>query len=239
MEIAREVASQGRSMKLTCLIVAVAFAAVSWAQPPVRPGSITAVGTAAVSVAPDLARVDVGVFTQGATAQDASAADATQANAIITALQALLGAGANIKTINYSLSPVYNNPPPGQNASIIGYSVSNTVEITLTDLSKIGRTIDTAIQSGANRVQGISFDLQDRNPPTAQALKAAAINARAQADAIAAGLNVHTGAVLHASEGVNTSTPVVGLSGAAATTPVQTGLVVIQASVTLEVAIAP
>jgi hypothetical protein len=45
--------------------------------------------------------------------------------------------------------------------------------------------------------------------------------------------------VLHASEGVNTSTPIVGLGAAAPTTPVQTGLVVIQASVTLEVAIAP
>jgi uncharacterized protein YggE len=224
-------------MKLTRLIIGVVFAAVSWAQISVRPASITAVGTASVSVAPDLARVDVGVFTQGATAQDASTANASQASTIITALQALLGGGANIKTINYSLSPVYNNPPPGQNATIIGYSVSNTVEITLTDLSKIGKTIDTAIQSGANRVQGISFDLQDRNPPTAQALKAAAINARAQADAIAAGLNVHTGAVLHASEGVNTSTPVVGLGAAAPTTPVQTGLVVIQASVTLEVAL--
>src|ERR1035437_3154163 len=239
MQIPGKVGSEGCSMKPTHLIFAVAFTAVSWAQLPVRPASITAVGTAAVSVAPDLARVDVGVFTQGVTAQDASAANATQATTIITALQDLLGAGANIKTINYSLSPVYNNPPPGQNASIIGYSVSNTVEITLADLSKIGRTIDTAIQSGANRVQGISFDLQDRNPPTAQALKTAAINARAQADAIAAGLNVHTGAVLHASEGVNTSTPVVGGMAAGSTTPGQTGLVVIQASVTLEVAITP
>ena len=226
-------------MKLKGLIVATVFAAVCWAQVAARPASITAVGTAAVSVAPDLARVDVGVFTQAATAQDASTANATQAGTIISALQALLGGGADIKTINYSLSPVYNNPPPGQNATIIGYSVSNTVEITLTDLSKIGKTIDTAIQSGANRVQGISFDLQDRNPPTAQALKAAAINARAQADAIAAGLNVHTGAVLHASEGVNTSTPVVGVATAAPTTPVQTGLVVIQASVTLDAAITP
>lgn len=224
-------------MKLTRLIIPVMFATVSWAQTSVRPASITAVGTAAVSVAPDLARVDVSVFTQGATAQDASTANAAQAGTIITALQSLLGGGANIKTIDYTLSPVYNNPPPGQNATVIGYSVSNTVEVTLTDLSKIGKTIDTAIQSGANRVQGITFDLQDRNPPTAQALKAAAINARAQADAIAAGLNVHTGAVLHASEGVNTSTPVVGVTASAPATPVQTGLVVIQASVTLEVAL--
>jgi uncharacterized protein YggE len=225
-------------MKFSHWIIALVFTAVSWAQTPTRPASITAVGTAAVSVTPDLARVDVGVFTQGVTAQEASAANATQASAIIMALQAVLGANANIKTINYSLSPVYNNPPQGQNASIIGYAVNNTVEVTLTDLTMIGRTIDTAIQSGANRVQGISFDLQDRNPGTAQALKAAAISARAQAEAIAAGLGVHTGAVLHASEGVNLSTPLAGIA-AAPTTPVQTGLVTIQASVTLEVAIAP
>jgi hypothetical protein len=111
------------------------------------------------------------VFTQGATAQDASTANATQASTIIAAMQALLGGGANIKTINYSLSPVYNNPPSGQNPTIIGYSVSNTVEITLTDLSKIGRTIDTAIQSGANRVQGTPVRPAGPQPPTAQALR--------------------------------------------------------------------
>ena len=226
-------------MKLARLLVAMAFAAVSWGQLPLRP-SITAVGTSSVSVAPDLARVDVGVTTQAVTAQDASTSNATLANAVIAALQTFLGANANIKTINYSLSPVYNNPAPGQSSTIIGYSVSNTVEITLTDLSKIGKTIDTAIASGANRVQGISFDLQDRNPPTAQALKAAAVSARTQADAIASGLNVHTGTVLHASEGVNTSTPVLtGVAAGTASTTVLTGLVVIQASVTLELAIAP
>jgi uncharacterized protein YggE len=90
-------------------------------------------------------------------------------------------------------------------------------------------------------VQGISFDLQDRNPVIAQALKSAAGRARAQADAIASGLNVHTGAVLHASEGVNTAIPMpLGAAAAAApATPIETGLVIVQASVTLEVAITP
>jgi uncharacterized protein YggE len=154
-------------------------------------------------------------------------------------LQALLGGNANIKTVDYSLSPVYNNPPSGQNPTIIGYTVNNTVEVTLTDLTQIGKVIDTAIQSGANRVQGISFGLQDPNPATAQALKAAAVSAMAQAAAIATGLGVHTGAVLHAVEGVNTSTPTPGVPTATTTTPVQTGLVVIQASVTVDVAITP
>jgi uncharacterized protein YggE len=81
--------------------------------------------------------------------------------------------------------------------------------------------------------------LQDRNPATAQALKTAAARAKGQVDAIASGLNLHTGAVLHASQGVNAVSPVVFGAAAAAATPIETGLVVVQASVTLEVAIAP
>lgn len=224
---------------LRLILISCAATAIALAQNTAHPASITAVGTASVSVQPDLALVDVGVFTQGATAQEASQSNADLANKVITALQSLLGSSATIKTVNYSLSPVYNNPGPGQNAMIIGYAVNNTVQVKLTDLSKIGQTVDTAIQSGANRVQGISFDLQDRNPPTAQVLKAAAVSATSQAAAIAAGLNVHVGAVLHASEGVNTNPGVVGVAAGPVATPIQPGLLVIQASVTLEVAITP
>jgi len=228
-------------MKVTTMIMALGLAAASWAQIPARPASITAVGSATVSVTPDMARVDISVVTQAVTAQDATVANATQATAVISALQNFVSSSSNIKTVSYYLSPVYNNPPPGQTASIIGYMVTNTVEVTLIDLSQVGKVIDTAIQSGANRVQGISFDLQDRNPVIAQALKSAAARARAQADAIASGLNVHTGTVIHASEGVNnaTSMPLGAATAAAPTTPVETGLVVMQASVTLEVAITP
>jgi uncharacterized protein YggE len=228
-------------MKLANLVMALALPASSWAQMPVRPASITAVGNATVSVPPDLARVDISVVTQGATAQDATVANATQASAVISALQSFVSSSSSIKTVSYYLSPVYNNPPPGQSATIIGYMVTNTVEVTLTDLMQVGKVIDTAIQSGANRVQGVSFDLQDRNPVVAQALKTAAGRARSQADAIASGLNVHTGMVLHASEGANTVTPLaLGAAAAAApTTPIETGLVVVQGSVTVEVAITP
>src|ERR1700688_2479835 len=221
-------------MKIGRLLIGFAFITVLYAQTPMRVASITAVGQASVSVTPDMALVDVGVSTQAATAQDASQQNAAQAGTIISALQALLGTTASIKTISYSVSPVYNT---GQNATIIGYVVTNIVEVTLTDLTLVGKVIDTAIQSGANRVQGVSFGLQDDIAPVAQALKIAATRARAQANAIASGLNVQTGAVLRASEGVNTANPtaLTPIAGGA-TTPIQTGMVVIQASVTIEVA---
>jgi uncharacterized protein YggE len=227
-------------MHMTKSVLVLAVTAAAWAQVISRPASITAVGDATVSVTPDLARVDVGVFNQATTAQDATSQNATQSAAVITAVQGVLGANANIKTISYSLSPVYNNPPPGQSSTIIGYSVSNVVEVTLTDLTLIGKVIDTSIQNGANRVQGISFGLQDSSPTQAQALTTAAARARTQANAIAAGLNVHTGAVLHAAEGVNTTSTTIRPGVASTvTTPIETGLVVVEASVTLEVAITP
>ncbi len=232
--------STSSNLRIANLALAFVLPAASWAQIPARPASITAVGSATVSVSPNLARVDISVVTQAATAQDATVANATQATAVISSLQSFVSSSSNIKTVSYYLSPVYNNPPPGQSASIVGYMVTNTVEVTLTDLTQVGKVIDTAIQSGANRVQGVSFDLQDRNAVVAQALKTAAGLARSQADAIASGLNVHTGTVLHASQEVNTATPLLGAAPAAvATTPVETGLVVVQASVTLEVAITP
>lgn len=219
-------------------VAVLALTGASWGQTASRTASIVAVGDATVTGTPDVAYVSVGVATQAATAQDATTQNASLAGAVITALQNLLGTSASIKTVSYSLSPVYNNPPAGQAASIIGYSVTNIVQVTLMDLTKVGNTIDTAIQSGANRVQGISFGLQDRTPLVAQALKTAAGHARAEADAIASGLGVHTGAVLHASEGVNTVNPgIAGAAAAAPTTPIETGLVVVQASVTIEVAI--
>jgi len=228
-------------VKTSKLLIGFTFTVLLSGQTPARVASITAVGDASVSVTPDLAMVDVGVATQATTAQDATQQNAAQAGAVISALQVLLGTNASIKTISYSVSPVYNNPSSGQNSTIIGYVVTNVVEVRLTDLTLLGKVIDTAIQSGANRVQGISFSLQDRTAPVAQALKIAASRARSQAAAIASGLNVNIGTVLRASEGVNLANPttLIPTAGGAASTPIETGMVVVQASVTIEVAITP
>ena len=209
---------------------------VASAQTITPPRTITATGSATVSAKPDEAMVDVGVSTQATTASDASTQNATQVSSVLAAMQLVLGQGANIQTVNYSLNPVYSS---GINPVIIGYMASNTVEATLTDLSLIGKVIDVSIAAGANRINGIRFGLQNQDPVQAQALKLAAASALNQAKAIASGLGVQTGNVLHASQGsaaVFTPTAVAGASPAA-TTPVEPGLVNVQGTVTVEVAI--
>ena len=68
-----------------------------------------------------------------------------------------------------------------------------------------------------------------------QALGLAAKQARAHADAIAAGLGARTGAVVSAQEGGGVSPVVIAGTVAAAPTPIQTGQVSVTASVTITV----
>ena len=201
------------------------------------PGAIQAIGSATISVNPDQAQLAVGVVTQGATAQDAGQQNAALTTTVLNALKAVLGTEGSIQTISYSVSPRYSTTQ-GQTSVIIGYTVSNTVEVTTTDLSIIGRLIDTANQAGANSVGNLSFSLQNPEPVMEQALGLAAKQAQAHANAIAAGLGAKTGVVISAQEGA-TATPVMVsgvLAGVTAVpTPIQTGTVSVTASVTISV----
>src|SRR5687767_417170 len=114
---------------------------------------VKAIGTASVAARPDMARVSLGVTTEGATASDAAGRNADQAAAVIAALRGALGANAEIHTVSYRLGPVYSYPPGGGQPTLRGFQAQNIVEATITDLSIIGRVIDAAIAAGANNVQ--------------------------------------------------------------------------------------
>jgi uncharacterized protein YggE len=216
------------------------FSLIAYAQAPAPPPFVRAIGSATVPVKPDKATIQFSVITTASTAQDAASQNASQVTAVLAALGNLLGPNPNIQTLSYSLTPNYNFPQNGPPV-LTGYTASNTVQVILTDLSLIGKVIDTGIQAGANRVQGLQFGLQDDQPSRAQALKMATAQAKANADAMASGLGQHTGAAIAIQQGA-TSTPMPVLAGvatASATTPVETGVVNVQASVTLDVALVP
>lgn len=197
---------------------------------------IRALGEGVVSVKPDLVKIDIGVVTQGPTAQDASAQNSTKVASVLDQLRQVLGIAGDIKTISYTLTPNYNYPKDGGPPVLIGYTATNVVEVSSTDLANIGKVIDAATQAGANNIQSLQFTLRDEQPARAQALKAAAQQAKAHADAIAAGVGGRTGAVLAAEEGGSINiTPLKGAAAPSTVTPVQPGAVEVRATVTLEV----
>lgn len=212
-------------------------AALSLAQIPAnaRP-AVRATGTATIFATPDQAVVDAAVTTRAMTAQAAGSQNAAQTSAVLSALTQLLGSGANIKTINYSIAPNYNYPQGGGPPTLTGFTANNTVEVTLSAITTVGSVIDTAVQAGASSIGGIRFSLKDPEPSRRQALAQAAAVAKSHADAMATALGGSTGTIILLQENAAAQPVVVGVAAAptAATTPIESGLIEIDATVVLE-----
>ncbi len=215
------------------------LASPSWSQTNRIP-FVHSVGEAMVSVKPDQARINLSVVNQATTAQEASAQNANAVTSVLNQLNTLLGPLADIKTISYSLAPNYNYQQ-GQQPLLIGYTASNTIQVTTSDLSIVGKIIDTGIQAGANQVTSLQFGLKDDTSARIQALKLAVAQAKTRADAMASGAGMRTGPVQVIQEGYTvTNSLQVGMGVApSATTPVQAGSVNVQANVTLDVSLIP
>lgn len=144
-------------------------------------------GDSIVQATPDTAIITVSVVTQSKRALDAQEQNATKSDAVVRALKAAAGAGAEVKTSGYSLQPqrVYReNQPP----TITGYEARNSVTVTLSDLTKVGAIIDATAQAGANDISGISFTLRRDRPARDEALTQATREAVAKAQVIAQAL---------------------------------------------------
>lgn len=196
-------------------------------------------GEGVVTVRPDQASVGVGVITQGRTAAEATDSNATKAEAILAALRGLLGANADIRTVQFSVSPIQRFPQGGV-PEIIGYEARNQFRVTIANTAAAGRVIDTATGAGANSVSGITFGVRDPVPLRQQALRLATQQARANAEAIATGMSGRLANVISATEGASAGTPSLdraglGAGAAAPTTPVEAGNLEVRATVTMEI----
>jgi uncharacterized protein YggE len=216
---------------VTSLFLAVSIAAAQ------TPNTIQAAGSATRSVKPDMAQLNIGVVTQAATAQAAADQNATLTDAVIKALEKVLGSAGTIQTLYYSISPRYTNTQP---ATLVGYTVNNTVQVTTTNVSLVGPLIDAGNAAGANSVSGPYFGLQNSDPEVQLALAAASKQALAHASAIASGLGARVGLVISAQEGSTVRPVLEGSAGglaSAVSTPIQTGTVTVSANVTVSVAL--
>jgi uncharacterized protein YggE len=144
-------------------------------------------GDSIVQAQPDTAILSISVLTQNRRALDAQSENANKSDAVLRAIKAATGAGAEVKTSGYVLEPqrVYKeNQPP----TITGYEARNNVTVTLADLTKVGAVIDAASQAGANNVDNVAFTLRKDRPAKSQALTEATREALEKAQAIAGAL---------------------------------------------------
>jgi len=144
-------------------------------------------GDSIVQAQPDTAIITIAVVTQNRNAISAQQDNAAKTDAVVRALKAAAGSGAEVKTSGYSLQPqrVYKeNQPP----TITGYEARNSVTVTLSDLTKVGAVIDASAQAGANDVSGIAFTLRQDRQARDRALSEATREAVSKAQVIATAL---------------------------------------------------
>jgi len=198
--------------------------------------TIQAIGSATVSGQPDQVKVDIGVTTTANTAQEASNQNATQMTAVIAQIQVVLGSSADIKTVNYSITPNYRTSP-NSSPVLTGYTATNNVEVTARDSNSIVKVIDSVASVGATNITNLRFSIANTEPLQEQALALAAKQAIAHAQAIASGLGAKVGSVISAQEGVSVVPIDRTLAPTASATPVLPGPVQVTANVTIVVAL--
>jgi uncharacterized protein YggE len=172
---------------------------------PAKPEhTISVGGSGKVTVTPDIATVRLGVLVQRPTAKAAREDAAAAMTGLVDALRKLGIADKDIATSLVSLSPVYDYSNTGAAPKITGYQLSNSVSVTVRDLTNLSDVLDQGITSGANTVDGISFDVADRAAAESKAREAAIADARAKADTYAKGLNISITGVASVTESVST-----------------------------------
>ena len=152
-----------------------------------RISRVMVVGDSIVQAQPDTAIVTIAVVTQGRRALDAQQENAAKTDAVVRALKAAAGAGAEVKTSGYSLQPmrVYKE---GQPPTITGFEARNSVTVTLNELNKLGTVIDASAQAGSNEISGIAFTLRQDRQAKDRALSEATQEAMSKAKVIAQAL---------------------------------------------------
>lgn len=160
-----------------------------------QPTGINVSGTAQVRARPDIAYVTFGVVTEDRDAAQAAQENARRTTAVIDAIVRFGITRADIETTQYTVAPIvdYRATPP----VTTGYRVTNLIRVTVRDLTRIGPLIDTAIAAGANNVQALNFDVQDRTRFRQEAIALALRRAEADARIAATTLGVNLGRVTY------------------------------------------
>lgn len=181
---------------------------------------VTATGD--VFTKPDLTVVSFSVVNEAKTVTEALSENAGKINAIIEYAKSRGVDAKDLKTTNFSINPRYEYPPQEGERILTGYEVSQSLEIKIRDLGKIGELIEGATANGANQVGNLYFTVDNQDKINAEARQKAIDEAKTKAQELSSQLGVKLGKIVNFSESGFSPIPIyyglekaVGLGGAA------------------------
>lgn len=150
--------------------------------------TLTVSGAGEVKLTPDQAKVSIVIKTTERQADDAQQRNAELTDAVLASLKANGVQDADIQTEDVRLSEEYDYDQSP--AELAGYSMRNTLNITVRDTEIVGKVISDAISAGATSTYGLAFTVSDPSGAYQDALKAAVAEAQGKAAAMAEALGV-------------------------------------------------
>lgn len=143
-------------------------------------------GSGHVSTDPDRVLVTVAVVAEADTAEAVRDRAATDTDRLLAALDEAGVGEDEVETLSYRLSPVYDYSDRENGRELVGYEVVHTLQVASNNVTQAGVLVDTAVDNGASRVDGVQFTLREE---TRESLRSEAVTdamASAQRDAAAA-----------------------------------------------------
>ena len=180
-------------------------------------------GEGKVSVKPELAIVEFSIVTSGKTSKIAQDANAVRSKKVYDFLKKQGVDEKDIKTTYYNMNPQYSYPTPypypvpmmrdggmetqvvpqvypvpiDSTSKITGYEVMQGYEVKVRDLEKASAIVDGLVTAGANQVQNVRFDFEDREKLMSQARDMAIKDAKDKADKLKSQLGIRLGKILN------------------------------------------
>jgi uncharacterized protein YggE len=226
---------------LVIALVALGVPAEAQDNPTQLVPTIVTTGTATIQRAPDQAFVAASVEARAKSPQEAQRQNAAAMTSVQQRVASLGIARESTRTLGYTIQQEVDFVD-GRRV-VRGFLARNALEIRVDNLERLGEAIDAVVQAGATSISDIRFDLRDRAGAEREALRNAVADARARADAIAAGANRTVDRVLRIEDALSPAPPprpvMMGMAArdAQVETPIEPGRLEIRAHVTLTVTI--
>lgn len=157
-------------------------------------------GKGEIRLAPDIARVNIGVRSQSREIAEAFEENNAAAEAILSKMESMGVDRSDLRTSNFSVYAQQDYPRPITEdiedevpEMQTTYVVENSVSVTVRDLDTLGDILSAVVAEGANTIYGVTFDIADPSAAREEARQIAISNAREQAEAIAGDAGVKLG----------------------------------------------
>ncbi|TPE42145.1 SIMPL domain-containing protein [Pontibacter mangrovi] len=187
------------NLVLLCMFFLSAFA-VQAQQGQSLPPLVSVSGTGEVRVQPNEVVVNLGVETRGKTLDEARKETDKKAAAIISYLKKKGVDDRHIQTSYVTLNPVYPGGEYGRTNPEF-YMAQKSMTVVVKKMDKFDELLSGLYEAGANRVDGVQFQVSDVEKYKAEARKKAVANAKDKASMLTSELGAKLGRVYAINEG--------------------------------------